>query len=85
MCKLSLDEWIISLVKSTYENTKGKVRVNDIFSDEFDVKVGVHHDPGHSPNKPEHVRFVRGFRKTIILKARTYVRVCSGGTLKNTI
>ena len=37
-------------------------------------------DPGHGPNKPKHVRFVRGFRKTIILKARTYVRVCSGGT-----
>ena len=45
----------------------------------------IENDPGHSPNKPEHVRFVRGFRKTIILKARTYVRVCSGGTLKNTI
>ena len=26
------------------------------------------HDPRHGPNKPERVRFVRGFRKTIISK-----------------
>lgn len=49
MRKLGLDEWIISLVKSMYVNTKSKVRVNDIFTDEFDVKVGVHQGSVLSP------------------------------------
>ena len=49
MRKLVLDEWIISLVKSMYENTKSKVHVNDIFTDEFDVKVGVHQGSVLSP------------------------------------
>ena len=42
MRKLGLDEWIITLVQTMYKNTTSKVRVNSLFTDEFEVKVGVH-------------------------------------------
>ena len=49
MRKLGLEEWIVSLVQSMYKNTKSKVRVNSLFTDEFDVKVGVHQGSVLSP------------------------------------
>ena len=31
----------------------------------YDLEIDIEHDPGHGPNKPEHVQ---GFRKTITSK-----------------
>ena len=42
MRKLGVDEWIVSVVMSMYENARSRVRVNGSFSKEFEVKVGVH-------------------------------------------
>ena len=49
MRKLGLDEWIITLVQTMYKSTKSKVRVNNLFTDEFEVKVGVHQGSVLSP------------------------------------
>ena len=44
MRKLGLEEWIVRLVQAMYNNTRSRVRVNNTYSDEFGVKVGVHQD-----------------------------------------
>ena len=49
MRKLSLDEWVITLVQTMYKSTKSKVCVNNLFTDEFEVKVGVHQGSVLSP------------------------------------
>ena len=49
MGKLAIEEWIIRLVQSMYSNAKSRVRVNNSFSDEFVVKVGVHQGSVLSP------------------------------------
>ena len=49
MCKLGVEEWLVRVVKSLYENARRGVRVNDTFSDEFEVKVGVHQGSVLSP------------------------------------
>ena len=35
-------EWVICAVKAIYENAKSCVRLNDQFSDKFNIKVGIH-------------------------------------------
>ena len=37
-------EWIVSVVKVMYQNARSQVRVSNLFSDVFDVQVGVHQD-----------------------------------------
>ena len=49
MRKLGIDEWIVSVVKSMYENVRSRVRINGSFSEEFEVKVGVHQGSVLSP------------------------------------
>ena len=49
MRKLGLEEWIINIVKAMYSNANSKVRVNDTYSDPFEVKVGVHQGSVLSP------------------------------------
>ena len=49
MRKLGLDEWIVKFVQTMYVNTKSKVRVNNLYTDEFEVKVGVHQGSVLSP------------------------------------
>ena len=49
MRKLGIEEWIVKFVQAMYTNTKSKVRVNDSYTDEFDVKVGVHQGSVLSP------------------------------------
>ena len=44
MCKLGVE-----VVKSLYENARSRDRVNDTFSDEFEVKVRVHQGSVLSP------------------------------------
>ena len=43
MRKLDIEEWIVQFVQALYNNTRSKVRVSNTYSDEFGVKVGVHH------------------------------------------
>ena len=45
---LKVEEWLIKIVKATYENARRQVRINDTYSDEFEVKVGVHQGSFHS-------------------------------------
>ena len=40
--KLGVDEWIVCLVQGMYSNARGRVRVGEGYSEEFEVKVGVH-------------------------------------------
>ena len=49
MRKLGVEEWLVRVVKSLYENARSRVRVNDTFSDEFEVKVRVHQGSVLSP------------------------------------
>ena len=39
---VGVPEWIVVIVQAIYNGVKSKVRVNGSYSDEFDVKVGVH-------------------------------------------
>ena len=49
MRKLGIDEWIIKLVQSMYANARSSVRVNNSYTDEFGVNVGVHQGSVRSP------------------------------------
>ena len=40
--KLGVDEWIVRLVQGLYSNARSSVRVGEGYSEEFEVKVGVH-------------------------------------------
>ena len=42
MRKLDVEEWVVQFVQTMYNNTRSKVRVNNTYSDELGVKVGVH-------------------------------------------
>ena len=47
--KLGVEEWIVPLVQRMYENVQSPVRVGEGYSEEFEVKVGVHQDSVLSP------------------------------------
>ena len=49
MRKLGVEEWLIRTVQSMYEDARSRVRVGDDYSDEFEVKVGVHQGSVLSP------------------------------------
>ena len=40
--KLGVEEWIVRLVQGMYANARSLVRVGEGYSEEFEVKVGVH-------------------------------------------
>ena len=40
--KLGVEEWIVRLVQGMYANALSRVRVGEGYSEEFEVKVGVH-------------------------------------------
>ena len=42
MRKLSIDEWMVRLVQSMYKDVRSRVRVDNGYSEEFGVGVGVH-------------------------------------------
>ena len=42
MQKNGIEEWIVQFVQAFYNNTRSKVRVNNTYSDELGVKIGVH-------------------------------------------
>ena len=47
--KHGVDEWIMGLVQGMYSNAKSRVRVGEGYSEEFEVKVGVHQGSVLSP------------------------------------
>ncbi|WP_347046853.1 RNA-directed DNA polymerase, partial [Escherichia coli] len=47
--KLGVDEWLVRAVQAMYKNAVSRLRVNNEFSDEFSVKVGVHQGSVLSP------------------------------------
>ena len=47
--KLGVDEWIVCLVLGIYSNARSCVRVGEGYSEEFEVKVGVHQGSVLSP------------------------------------
>ena len=47
--KLGVDEWIVCLVQGMYSNARSRVRVGEGYSEEFEVKVGVHQGSVLSP------------------------------------
>ena len=47
--KLGVEEWIVPLVQGMYTNARSRVRVGEVFSKEFEVKVGVHQGSVLSP------------------------------------
>ena len=49
MRKAGVEEWVITTVMATYENAKSSVRLNNEYSNEFDIKVGVHQGAVLSP------------------------------------
>ena len=49
MRKLGIEEWIVRFVQAMYNNTRSRVRVNNTYSDEFGVKIGVHQGSVLSP------------------------------------
>ena len=49
MRKLGVEEWIVRFVQAMYSNTRNRFRVNNTYSDEFEVKVGVHQGSVLSP------------------------------------
>ena len=47
--KLGVEEWIVRLVQRMYANAQSRVRVGEGYSEEFEVKVGVHQGSVLSP------------------------------------
>ena len=47
--KLGVDEWIVRLVQGMYSNARSHVCVGEGYSEEFEVKVGVHQGSVLSP------------------------------------
>ena len=46
---LGVEEWIVRLVQRMYANARSRVRVGEGYSEEFEVKVGVHQGSVLSP------------------------------------
>ena len=49
MRKLKINEGLVRLVQSMYRNVRSRVRVGESYSEEFEVKVGVHQGSVLSP------------------------------------
>ena len=49
MHKLGIDKWLVHLAQSMYKDVGSRVRVDDVCSKEFGVRVGVHQDCVFNP------------------------------------
>ena len=47
--KVGVPEWIVRVIQVMYQNARSQVRVNNLFSDVFNVQVGVHQGSVLSP------------------------------------
>ena len=49
MRKLKINEWIIQIVKSMYDNARSKVRITNSYNNPINVSAGVHQGSVLSP------------------------------------
>ena len=49
MRKLRVEDWLVRVVMAMYDGPKTSARVNGVQSEDFEVKVGVHHGSVLSP------------------------------------
>ena len=49
MLKLGIDKWLVHLVRSMYKDVESRVRVDDGYSKEYGVRVGVNQNSVLSP------------------------------------
>ena len=49
MRKIGVDEWVITAIMATYKNARSSVHLNHEYSNEFNIKVGVHQGAVLSP------------------------------------
>ena len=63
--KLGVEEWIVRLVQGMYANAWSRVRVGEGYSEEFEVKVGVHQGSVLSPLLIIIVALSRGFSSKV--------------------
>ena len=47
--KVGIPEWIVHVIQVIYQSARSQVRVNNLFTDVFDVQVGVHQGSALSP------------------------------------
>ena len=50
MRKLGAEDWLVNIVQLMYRNARSRVRVNETFSDDFLVQVGLHKGSVLSPS-----------------------------------
>ena len=46
---MEIDEWLVRIVQSMYKKVRSKVRLDDEYSNSFDVWVGIHQGSVFSP------------------------------------
>ena len=49
LCKLSVEEWLVRLTQTMYENARSRMHVSCNLSEKFSVKVGIHQGSCLSP------------------------------------
>ena len=47
--EVGVPEWIVRVIEVMYQNARSQMRVNNLFSDVFDVQVGVYQGSVLSP------------------------------------
>ena len=47
--EVGVPEWIVRVIQVMYQNARSQMRVNNLFSDVFDVQVGVYQGSVLSP------------------------------------
>ena len=87
--KLGVEEWIVRLVQGMYANAWSHVRVGEGYSEEFEVKVGVHQGSAHCSSslclKPYHESSTLGSpgrtsMPMTLLSSLNHLRNVSGGS-----
>ena len=87
--KLGVEEWIVRLVQGIYANERSRVRVGEGYSEEFEVKDGVHQGSAHCSSslclKPYHESSAllspgRTSMPMTLLSSLNHLRNVSGGS-----
>ena len=68
MQKVGTPEWIVRIVQIVYQNTRSHVRINNLYSDVFNVQVGIHQGSVLSP-----LVFIRYHLRSIVLGIPTWL------------
>ena len=73
--KLGVEEWIVRLVQGMYANARNLVHVSEGFSQEFEVKVGVHQGSVLSPLLFIIVLKALSWEFRLVFPGRTYIQM----------